>query len=395
MRTLFLLFSATLLPLVAHPAMAGPNVAVGTCKPQLTSFSTIQAAVSAVHAGSIVFVCPGVYPEQVTITQPLFLQGVADSNLDQAVITVPSSGLATNVTSIFGEAVAAQVLVQNTGPVNITNIIVDGTGGDQACATTGTWLAGIFYASNSSGDVNRVRTSGQIDGTCGVGIWAENGGTTNQSITIEGSSVHDVDGAGISVASGTPPTLNVVVKNNYVSSQIGIGIFAMSVNGDIRDNDVSDSMAGLLDWAAGARVSQNNITSVTFGVVLLAGGTVQSNNITNSSYGAYLEADGATVQYNRITLAATAGVQFNCSAGTVVHNTINDAAIGFSNVPAGFSGSNTFANTGTISTFGCVAATAGLGSRRAAPQPGGASRLAKPSSFSRWRTPANPRGSRP
>ena len=61
-------------------ALADNNFAVGTCRPRLRSFTTIQAAVSGVPAGSTVLVCPGTYPEQVTITQPLSLQGIADSD---------------------------------------------------------------------------------------------------------------------------------------------------------------------------------------------------------------------------------------------------------------------------------------------------------------------------
>jgi hypothetical protein len=386
MRTLLLLAAMSLL--VARPTMADNNVAVGTCKPRLTSFSTIQAAVSTVRPGSTVLVCPGVYPEQVTISQPLNLQGIADSNLDQVVITVPSGGLAVNVTSISGEPVAAQVLVQNAASVNITNIIVDGTGGDQACATTGTWLAGILYASNSSGTILRVRTSGQMDGNCGVGIWAENGGSTSQSVTIASSSVHDIDGAGISVNSGTPSTLNVFVRGNYVSSPAGIGIFAIGVNGEITNNNVSNSVVGIFDWAPAVPVSSNNLTSTTYGVLLLAGGTVQSNDILNSSNGVLLDADGAIVLSNHITLAATAAIEFNCHVGTVAHNTINDAAIGLSDVQLSLSGANTFANTGMISTDGCVAAAAAVSSPRAA------SLLTRPSSFSQWRTPAHPTGLR-
>jgi hypothetical protein len=385
MRTLFLL--ATLPLFITRPAMANPSVAVGNCKPKITSFSTIQAAVSTVSPGSTVFVCPGVYPEQVTISQPLNLQGIANSNLDQVVITVPA-GLAANVISISGASVAAQVLVQNAGQVNLSNIVVDGTGGDQGCLATGTWLAGIFYASNSSGTIIRVRTSGQIDGGCGVGIWAENGGTTNQSITIAGSSVHDIDSAGISVISGTPPTLNVTVRGNYVSSQAGIGIYANGVNGAITNNNVNDSVVGIFDWAPATPISLNNVTSTTYGVLLLAGGTVQSNNISNSSNGVFLDADGASVQLNRITLAATTGIEFNCHAATVARNTINDAAVGLSDAPSSFSGANTFANTGTISTDGCAAPSAAVSSPRAASQ------LTRPSSFSQWRTPAHPTGLR-
>jgi|SRR5882762_15562 len=376
MFRLRVLFFALVPLLASYSAMAG-NFAVGTCKPRLTSFSTISDAVSSVPPGSTIEVCPGVYPEQITISQPLTLEGIANDNQDQIVIAVPIVGLTTNLTSIFTEPVAAQVLVQNAGPVNITNIVVDGTGGDQGCGTSSIWLAGIFYASSSSGDVNRVRASGQTDEGCGVGIWAENGDSSNQLVTIEHSSIHDVDGAGIFAGSGSTPTLTAIVKDNFVSMRSGpTGIVANSVNGAITENNVSDALAGIFDAAPGTRVSSNTVTNTTFGVLLLTGGTVQSNDVSNSGYGVFLNADGAVVQSNHITLAASAGIELNCHGGTVSRNTINDAAVGLDQVPLGFRGSNTFANTGSISTDGCAAAAP----RTVSPQ--------------QWRTPATPLGVR-
>src|SRR5215469_3963069 len=200
-------------------ALADNNFAVGTCRPRLKSFTTIQAAVSTVPAGSTVLVCPGTYPEQVTITQALSLQGLADSNLDEAIITIPSAGLTTVVPSVFGENVAAQLLVQTTGVVNITNITTDGTGGDSGCAS---WLAGIFYASGSSGTLARVRTRNQINpgpnGGCGAGIWAENGGNTGTWIQVQGSSVHDSDSAGMLLAATPSSSLKVELRDNFVST---------------------------------------------------------------------------------------------------------------------------------------------------------------------------------
>jgi hypothetical protein len=200
-------------------ALADNNFAVGTCRPRLRSFTTIQAAVSGVPAGSTVLVCPGTYPEQVTITQPLSLQGIADSDLDEAIITIPSGGLTNIVPSIFSENVAAQVLVQSAGVVNITNITTDGTGGNSACVN---WLAGIFYASGSSGTVARVRTRNEIDpgvnGPCGVGIWAENGGTTGTWIQVQGSSLHDSDSAGMVLGAGASSSLNVDLRDYFVST---------------------------------------------------------------------------------------------------------------------------------------------------------------------------------
>jgi pectin methylesterase-like acyl-CoA thioesterase len=49
--------------------------AVGTCQPKLQQFPTIMAAVGAVPSSSTVLVCPGTYPEQINLYQPVTLQG--------------------------------------------------------------------------------------------------------------------------------------------------------------------------------------------------------------------------------------------------------------------------------------------------------------------------------
>jgi hypothetical protein len=391
MVRLKVLLLATVPFLASFPAMAG-NFAVGTCKPRLTSFSTISAAVTSVPPGSTVQVCPGVYPEQVTISQPLTLQGIASGNQDQIVITVPNAGLSANVTSIFGEPVAAQLLVQSPGAVNITNVVVDGTGGDQVCSTSNIWLAGIFYASGSSGEVNRVRTSGQFDETCGVGIWAENGDGSNRMVSIHDNSVHDVDGTGIFAGSGTTPTLTALIRDNLVSIHSGSGGISVSgINGVVAQNNVSDALAGIFDSAPGVRVSSNTITNALFGVLNLTGGTIHSNDISNTTIGVFLNSDGSTVQSNRITLAATAAIEFNCFSGVVSHNTINDAAVGLDQVPTGFHGSNTFSNTGTISTDSCSATPILAGAARVQSLNGVLPGTPAPQ---QWRTPATPFASR-
>jgi hypothetical protein len=380
------MFLFAMLPLlVAHAVMAeGSNsVAVGTCKPKLSSFASIQAAISKVAPGTTILVCPGVYPEQITISQPLTLQGIADNNVDQITITVPTSGLAANVTSMFGQSVAAQVLIQNAAPVNIVNIAVDGTGGDRGCAT---WLAGIFYSSGSSGSVNRIKASGQINAGCGVGIWAENAGSSNQFVSIQGSSVHDIDNAGIFAGSGTTPTLNVLMKDNFISMPAA-GVVLNSVTGQVTNNDVSNALGGILDLSPGARISSNNLTSSTIGVFLAAGGTVDSNHISNSGIGVFT-GGGGNVQSNRITVA-TIGIEFLCSTSTAANNTINDATTGLDFVPATFTGRNIFANTAQISTDGCTAAAAQSSTQSVF------QRLTRSGvSPSKWRTPANPLGVR-
>ncbi len=81
--------------LFAASVAVGPN----TCQPSLVHFATIQAAVSAVPFGATVLVCPGTYPEQVTITQPLTLKGVTDGVSGAAIITVPAGWMAREVAS--------------------------------------------------------------------------------------------------------------------------------------------------------------------------------------------------------------------------------------------------------------------------------------------------------
>ena len=127
------LFWVGALPILAVQSLLGSTVQVGTCQPPLQSFSTISAAVSGVPAGSTILVCPGTYAEQVTITQAVNLEGVTAGTANLALITVPSAGLLPNTTSMFGESVAAQILVLGADPVNISNIAVDGTGGDVGC----------------------------------------------------------------------------------------------------------------------------------------------------------------------------------------------------------------------------------------------------------------------
>lgn len=380
LRYKFLLWIAPL-PLLAIQTVAA-NVQVGGCKPHLQSFATISAAVSSVSPGSTIQVCPGTYAEQVTITQPLNLQGITSGTANQVLITVPSGGLLPNATSMFGESVAAQVLVQGAGPVNITNLTVDGTGGDLGCASN-TWIAGIFYGSSSSGNINRVRASNQTDAGCAVGIWAENGDSSNPSITVQNSTVYNADDVGIFAGSADPPSLSVNLQGNSVNaSSAPAGILVENVNGQVRANNVINALIGVFDTAPGVSVAGNTIGSVSYGIFLLSGGSAVNNDISNSGIGIALDADGATVRNNRILSSADVGVELSCLTATLSGNFINDAPVGLDQVSSStVIGSNTFANTATTITSSCGTAAAFSPALRA-------------SSREQWHTPATPFGTR-
>jgi parallel beta-helix repeat protein len=344
----------------------------------LVSFPTISQAVSAVPSGSTIQVCPGTYAEQVTIAKPLTLIGIASGTANQAVVAVPSGGLVQNTVSMFGEGVGAQILVEGAGPVNVTNIAVDGTGGDTTCLI---WLAGIFYGSGSSGTVNRVRTSGQIDGTCGVGIWAENASSQSQSVTVQNSTVYNADSAGIFAGSGTTPSLTANLTNNVVNASAAVAaIDSDSVLGKVNANNVTNSEFGVYDLS-NINVQGNTIMGSTFGIYMANGGTASGNQVSGASEGVLLGAAGATLNNNTIMTSTTAGVELGCFSATLTGNLINDAPVGVDAAPLTVGlGSNTFANTATTFTNGC--AFAGVAARTAL------------NSSEQWHTPATPFGTR-
>jgi len=391
-----LLFLTTLPVLASQFAIAddGHGYAVGSCKPRLTSFSTISAAVSSVPPGSTIQVCPGTYPEQVTISQPLTLLGIKSANQDDAIVTVPVSGLAANTSSVFGEGVAAQILVQTQGPVRIINISVDGTGSDTGCAG-GTWVAGIFYTPGSSGNISRARASGQMNSGCGAGLWAEGDGVTNQFVEIEDSSVHDVGNTGIFVAeNASTPTLNVRVHGNTVSvPNATIGIAIANVAGSASDNDVSGALFGIAEQATQAHLSSNTIQQCAAGIVLEGGDQINSNQISNTSVGVLFFADGGNLRNNRITNSTEAAVEFACFAGSARNNVISDALVGLDQEPAMFAGFNSFDNTGTVATDGCPAPLAATMQGAAVMQGASVAAPARSTeSIWHWRTPASPLG---
>ncbi len=381
-RSLLLLAVALLFG--SGPVMAASTFAVGTCKPTLPSYPTISAAVAAVPAGSTVMVCPGTYPEQITISQPLTLQGVSIGDSGQVIVTAPSAGVSMNATSIRGTAIAAQVLV-TAGPVNITDITVDGTGNNLNGSAT---LVGVFYGSGSSGLVNQVTTRNQINtGTegvpLGVGIWAENGNSANDEVTIQSCSVHDFNDVGIIVVTNqTPSTLTAIIRGNNVSAVTATSfIFGIVINsvGNVTNNTVTGPGTVVFPHQGQAitvqypspTVSNNTVTSWDSGIVDFDGATITGNTVLNTEVAVtLLSASGGTANSNIISDTGFA-IELDCVAHTAMHNSISDAGTGLNDVPSTFSSPNNFFNVQTIRSGGCAAALPALsaGAKSAAHTP--------------------------
>jgi nitrous oxidase accessory protein len=329
-------------------SMFASTVAVGTCKPSLTSYATISAAVGAVPAGSTVEVCPGTYPEQVTIAQPLTLKGISVGNAGQAIVAVPSSGL-TVVTTGEGLNVAPLVHV-TAGPVNISDITVDGTGNN--ITTFPPWLAGILYDTGSSGTVNEITARNLTGNGAGVGVWAENASGTSESVTIENSSFHDIDDSSV-----------ITIGSNLLATAKGNTMQAARFqvqwlsSGSLTGNVINGGFEGVSAQTP-VTVSGNTLANQSRGILAAGGATVTSNKISNASVaGIYDAGGGNTYKLNTITKTSV-GIEFNCQPAipTATGNTINDATTGLDSVPSSFSGTNNFDNVGTLRTDGCGSA---------------------------------------
>ena len=360
-RHLAWFFLAVLLLAVSAPLQA-LNYEVGGCKTgsSYVNFTTISAAVIGVPAGSKIQICPGVYPEQVTITQPLTLQGIAFNNASRAAITANADGaFAPNVSGLFGDFYA-QVLVQNVnppGPVNIIGITVDGAGINFACDGS-EFLAGIFYASGTAGTVNGVTARNNQSSGCGYGVWAENAAGLNQSIVIENSSVHE--GGVVTLTDQNPPTLAATIKGNFLTSsnQTYIegyfeGITVAGVNGSVTGNVTTGGYSGITAgngvYGGGGgtvTISQNTIADLQYAIFLVNSiGIISSNKIWNAQwpftfapYTTY--PDGPTTIKGNTAMNSLEAVFFGtCPANlTLQGNIFNDAQVAFYRAPSVITG---------------------------------------------------------
>jgi hypothetical protein len=324
---------------------------VGTC--MSGSYSTIQAAVTNVPAGSTIEICPGTYVEQIIISKALTLEALAGSGTGPVVISDVGVSL-TTTTSIYWGTVAPQIQV-TAGPVNITNINVF-ENNPSACPAT---EIAIFYGSGSWGTVKGVLTNGNCN-FGSVGVAAENGPGASTSITIEESQINAGSNAGISVGSDqTPSTLTAEVRNNFLWTNpvaiMSLGNAQVSINNN-SITSVPSGGTGVWAGSANVAVSGNRIDEQNIGIdVEGTGVSVTSNQIFNTATtGINIGVGDVIVKGNAIAYSLGSAIQFNCTGGdTVTGNMINNANIGLADVPARFTGYNTFYNVGTISTGGC------------------------------------------
>jgi hypothetical protein len=352
-KTIWLL---VVLAVCVSPATANTYY-VGTCKSG--SFPTISAAVnsSSVPPGSTVKICAGFYTEQVIISKDLTLQGIDGPSAVQTgtvesgtVIFSPSSIEATT-SPVFapGNSILsvefAPIIWVTAGTVNIENVSVNGAGRYPGDATE----VGFYYGSGASGTLNHVGFLGQ--GTA-IGIWAENAGNSQTSVTIENSYSDD----GIIADSLVNGKLAVKITGNQVSltaPEQFYGIYLYQVSGTVESNSVSER--GPQDDAdANAGI---NVDGVAAADVTVSGNSIQSNDawvvddFGEDWTGIFINVDGVTVKSNKIS-GAMFGINMECHSGIVSGNTIMLAWVALYATPAGFKGVNSLYNN-WVNVYSC------------------------------------------
>ena len=359
------------------------NVVVGTCTTGV-HFSDITTAIASVPAGSTIRICPGTYAEQLTIHKNLTLTGLLAGTSDAVILTVPSSPLPTNATSLFQNVpTAANIAILGTAgtpiTVNLNNLVVDGLHNGYSCPdrhSGGTNVVGILYQ-YAKGTANHVTTRNQLSDTqlsgCqgGFGFSAEGPSSapgTENVVTLQYSSVHDYNKNGV-VGTGFV-TLNVL--HNVVTgsgptdmlAQNGIEYFE-GAGGKIFDNQVAgdrytggggipSAASGIIlydaaDGSASTPLSSNTISQTDLGISLNFdsgaatdnGYTIIGNNIGQSTLiGVEVCAvSNMSIMNNRIYNSGLAAVNLDteggnsCSSapttGNNIHrNTLVDACAG-------------------------------------------------------------------
>jgi parallel beta-helix repeat protein len=380
LRTITLVAAGLVACFLGQTAYAS-TVEVGGCKPALTNFATIQAAVDAVPAGSTILVCPGTYPEQVKITKNLTLNGTSSGNSDNPTVVPPIGGLAPNTTDPANAdaPVAAQIAVLSPATsVIIEHMTVDGKGnGMTSCANP--LMVGIYYL-NVSGTINQNALRNQIqanssDQGCqnGLGIYVESGGGGVSTATISSNTVRKYQKNGITVNGYGDSTAgpSTIIENNTVIGvgsttgaaengiQLGFGATGkITGNTTIDDiwgpdtsSDTADAAAGILVFGtSGNTVSGNSVGSTQFGIYIGDNNdTVSGNKIIGTQIfdGIDVCGNSNTLTNNLIHSSTEAAIHLDDScSGTgnnnvVKNNSINEACAGI------LTGTGTSGNTTT------------------------------------------------
>ncbi len=327
------------------------------------TFTSIQDAINAASPGDLIRVCPGKYPEQLSIDKSLSIEG------DNGAILLPSN-MVVNTSGSSGAPIAAAILVKEAANVEIEGLIVDtANSGIIECSPD---LIGILYQ-NSSGRiehnaVRNVKLSVSLNGCqSGDAIVVQSLGSETSEVTVDDNSVHDYQKNGIT---GNELGTEVTITNNIVTglgpttgaAQNGIQI-GFGATGGVQRNTVTDNVwspcvslencafnaTGILIFQSDdVHVEHNSVATNQIGIY--AGGQhneIESNNISNSPVldGIDLASDNNLASRNDVINSGQAAILIEGNNNKDTDNRITEAPIGVLKV------SGTVGNTQSGNSF--------------------------------------------
>ncbi|MBN1371527.1 MAG: right-handed parallel beta-helix repeat-containing protein [Anaerolineaceae bacterium] len=280
----------------------------------------VHEAVNSVTSGGTVQVLPGIFEEQVTITQPLTLIG---SGVGQTILHAPPIESRTTRTVAFsGYSRSFDYVIGafSADPVTITDITVDGLKRGANTCIAGVRAAGIAMI-NSSGlveDVRILNTSQPQNAIgCQDGSW--------QSL-LAASAVAD----GLNTVTGRNLDVETFQKNGLTAWSDGVGGLQVTFeNCTIASNPTGlTAQNGIqLSFGAGGTLRGNTISGVYYlgdywtasGILVYnaSAALVEQNTLINNQSNIVVQDGPATIDSNTITASLPAGVM-NAYSGIMV-----------------------------------------------------------------------------
>lgn len=370
-----LLLGASLFLAIAAPAFS-TTVEVGSCVSGLVQFPTIQTAINQSPAGTTIEICPGQYPEQISINKRLTLRGIVSAPSGAVELISPSNGLQQNAVDLDNPQlpVAAQILVQSPATGVVLNDLTVDAANNQigGCSPE---LVGILFQ-NASGTVNHAAVRNQYLGSglngcqSGLGIYVQTASGSFSTVTVENSTVHDYQKNGIT---GNDPNTTLLAMTNDVrgfgvvappgAAQNGIQI-AFGAAGKVTGNNVIDNIYGDPTIAASADILLYDAAedgSITVGSNTIGNSQIPIGIYTDEQYGSGQYGDGVTVQFNKIQGTLTYDAIDVCTNGNfILNNTIMDSTESAIHMDASCSangnttGNNNNAHANTINESACA-----------------------------------------
>jgi hypothetical protein len=353
-------FSVFLLALATLPSWAATIYTVGNCVPHTAGFTTIMGALTWAPPPTLVRVCPGTYNEQIEITKPVTLEGISNGTSTQ--VTIAPQGFLDNAVSLAtGQELAAVVFVNGAaGPVNISNVTVDGSGVGNL--DPGSVSVGVLYQ-NAPGSVKGVTVRNFLENAQlnirGSGIWLE-GGASTPEVTVESCSIHDFDEVAVYAAL----QLNLTATQNDIhnplpvplnSQEFGFFLTQGLVTTTISENTIQGVQAGIDEGSnLTGTISHNTVIGAQLGISVYDDGfSVTGNEIIGTYQGIQIGSAVSPIKGNTIT-GARFGIDFECNANPNVYgNTLIDSATALFLIPDGLPTKNSYFSVGTIRSGGC------------------------------------------